>query len=225
MNIQHPTSNTLGGCQRQLGQGEQSRGSRVRRERFPLPLLTNPYHPPLSRTADAFTLVEMLLVVTMMGIVTLMSVPTLVQSIRGNRLRTATRTVVAAGKYARSMAVMKQQELRLVFHIDAGRIEVTGAGGSAVSTGGDELIENDRDEVEEKDEPQRGPSILSRELNKAQIEHVDIENEGMISEGSCSVVYGRNGRCTPYSVVLVDKRGGRQTITVDALSTARAEER
>lgn len=184
-------------------------------ENLPVPHPANSRHLLLSIEVSAFTLIEMLLVVTMLGIVTLMSVPNLVKSIRANRLRTAARAVVASGKYARSMAVMRQQELRLVFHIDAGTIEVADAVGTVATAEG---------ETEEREQPQRGRSMLSRTLNKVRIEYVDIENEGMTSEGSCSVAYRRNGRCTPYSVVLVDKRGTRQTVHVDALSTARTEE-
>jgi Tfp pilus assembly protein FimT len=160
-----------------------------------------------------------------MGIITLMSVPNLVKSIRANRLRTAARTVVAAGKYARSMAVMRQRELRLVFHIDTGLIEVTDSAGGTVGPATELLLAEDRGETEKKSQPQPGSRTLSRVLKNAKIDSVDIENEGMTSEGSCSVAYRRNGRCTPYSVVLIDKRGTRRTITVDSLSTARAEER
>ena len=62
----------------------------------------------------AFTLIEVLLVVAIIGVVTAVSTPYFVRSIRGNRLRVAARTVVMAGRYARSMAVLRQTELPLL---------------------------------------------------------------------------------------------------------------
>jgi type IV fimbrial biogenesis protein FimT len=67
----------------------------------------------------AFTLIEVLLVMAILGVVAAVTTPYMVRSIRGNRLRTAARDVVMAGRYARSMAVVRQQEMTLTFNIDA----------------------------------------------------------------------------------------------------------
>jgi type II secretion system protein H len=76
-----------------------------------------------------FTLIEVLLVLAILAVATAVTTPYLVHSIRGNRLRTAARDVVMAGRYARSMAVVRQEELALTFDLDGARISV-----------GDELV-------------------------------------------------------------------------------------
>ncbi|MEI8121466.1 MAG: prepilin-type N-terminal cleavage/methylation domain-containing protein, partial [bacterium] len=72
----------------------------------------------------AFTLVEILMVLAIIGISTIIAMPSLVKSIRGNRLRVGTRTIVMAGNYARTMAILRTQEMKLVLEKEAGRVTV-----------------------------------------------------------------------------------------------------
>lgn len=71
-----------------------------------------------------FTLIELILVIAIIGIISAVTLPSLVNSIRGSRLRSAAQTVIMAGRYARSMAVMKQMEMALKFDLDGGMLSV-----------------------------------------------------------------------------------------------------
>ncbi len=144
-----------------------------------------------SHSQKGFTLVELLLVFVIIGIIAAVVTPSLVKSIRGNRLRTAARSVVMAGRYARSMAVLKQKPIEVTFNIDS----------AVISIGGGE----------------------TRTLDGVSMEYVKIEGAESFSKGSCSVTYRNNGRCAPYSVKILDDRGGWVIIEVDALSSARTE--
>jgi len=72
----------------------------------------------------AFTIIELLLVIVIIGIITAITIPNFIKSIRGNRLRAAGRTVVSAGRYARSMAVLQQRAVDLRFDLEAHTITV-----------------------------------------------------------------------------------------------------
>lgn len=76
------------------------------------------------RRRRAFTLVEILLVMAIIAVVSAITVPSFVRSIRGNRLRTAGRTVVAVARYARSMALLHQNEIEVAFMLEKGAIVV-----------------------------------------------------------------------------------------------------
>lgn len=76
------------------------------------------------RAQGGFTLIEILLVLMIIGIVTAVVAPGFARSIRGNRLRTAARSVVMAGRYARSMAVLEQKAMDVSFDIDAATVSV-----------------------------------------------------------------------------------------------------
>ena len=71
-----------------------------------------------------FTLVEVMLVVAIIGIVSVVTFPSIARSIPEIRLRAAVRTVVKAGRYARSMAVLKQKEMKVTFNLESAEVLV-----------------------------------------------------------------------------------------------------
>lgn len=179
----------------------------------------------------AFTLVELLLVMAIIGVVTAVVVPSFVRSIRGNRMRVATRTVVMAGRYARSMALLRQASMILRFDLDAGRVSVAQAAPvkedetePGAPEGADELPEAvapaGNDALLEPRPARHGDAELARSLDRVMIESVEIETEDLLAaEGDIAVWYENNGRCTPYVVTLVDEEGATVEIEVDAFST------
>jgi prepilin-type N-terminal cleavage/methylation domain-containing protein len=142
------------------------------------------------------TLIEMLLVLAIVGIAAAITVPNFVKSIRGNRLRTAGRVVIKAGRYARSMAVLQQKDVIVTFRFDP----------AAVAVGEAENYALERVRVE---------WVELRETAAADRR----------TEGACSIVYRPNGTCTPYQVRLADESGAWLLVDVDALSSARTEGR
>lgn len=137
----------------------------------------------------AFTLIELLLVLAIIGIVTAIVVPSFVTSLRGSRLRAGVRTVVKVGRYARSMAVLRQCTVKVKYDLAAGVISV-----------GD-----------------IGSDNISRTLDRVKIQYVEIQDE-RTEEGQVIVEYRTNGRCIPYSIVIVDEEGDFVKVNVDALA-------
>ncbi len=192
------------------------------------------------RSTRAFTLVEMILVLTIIGVVVAVTMPSLVRSIKGNRLRTASRTVVTAGRYARSMAVMKQCGEVVTFDLDKGIISVAqsersanpdrlaagrnGDHGAVPDTGGNsaQIPAGESTNSTEGVGGEKGGSLVQR-LDRVKIVSVGIENGAKQDKGICSINYRTNGTCDPYVVVMTDESGASLTIQVDALSSVKTE--
>jgi len=184
----------------------------------------------------AFTLVEVLTVLAIMGILTLVSMPYLVKSIRGNRLRVATGTLVQAGRYARSMALLGEQEMKLTFNMNESTVGVTPRyGGPSPATPSEPAPPNDRpagdsdrDAASSPDTndapPHLSPGLsVYRKFDDVRIDYIEVEHQGRESTGTVTVIYRSNGRCLPYVVRLVDENGAATLTRVDALSTPSSE--
>ena len=185
--------------------------------------------PQLHRGRLGFTLVEMLLVIVIIAIATAVSMPSFVKSLRGNRRRTAARTVIAAGRYARSMAVLHQRPMALTFDLEAGTITVAGTKNvpPPADTAEDEEPEEERSPLDDplvteddaRERPGAGAGVadtLTRVLDQVTIEYVESADGERVIEGAHAVVYQSNGRCIPYEVRLVDNTDVGLVIKVDA---------
>jgi len=184
----------------------------------------------------AFTLVELLLVLVIIAVVTAVAVPSFVKSIRGNRLRAAAQTVVMSGKYAWSMAVLNQKDIEVAFDRESGTIHVSLCAPPVDPEAefGEKEDEEDRSpftefpQAAEDEVPETtgaGFEEITRQLERVHIDYVVLEDGGESSPADKvrTVVYHSNGRCTPYTVRVVDEDGEAIVVEVDALGSARTE--
>jgi Tfp pilus assembly protein FimT len=175
-------------------------------------------------------------VLAIIAVVTAITVPNLARSIRGNRLRVATRGIVMAGRYARSMAVLRQEDLALTFDLDAGEFTVGVTDGRAAGSLPSGGVQESASDTEREFGPPHEDVVpgtvmatsgqeVKRRLDGVRIESVEVQGaeEATYTKGRCSVLYRNNGTCTPYRVRLVEDGGAEVTVDVDALSSPRTE--
>ncbi len=145
-----------------------------------------------------FSLIELFLVLTILGFATAIVFPMVGRSLRGSRLRAAARDTVMLGRYARSLAVLNQESLLLVFDLDANAIAL---------------------ETERTRQVRR-----TRALDKVDIVEADIGEAALTHrDGRAEVLYRNNGTCAPYRLRLRDEQGMTAWIAVDRYGTAQTE--
>ena len=190
-----------------------------------------------------FTLIELLLVIVIIGVVSAISVPSFVRSMQGNRLRSAARTVAAAGRYARSMAVLHQRPVAVTFELDGQNVLVDLAARRFSAEGEEDREEHPIDdftryEDQGSDADSRGGASandaevsirIERQLDGVRITRVHHSDRRRLQRDDdrrhVRVVYGSNGRCPPHEITLEDDDGGQLVIAVDMLGGTEIRER
>lgn len=189
------------------------------------------------RTKRGFTLIEVVLVVLIIAFVAAIATPSFVNSLKGQRLKQATRLVMGCGKYARTMAVSRQRNMNLVLTVGGSRLAVEEGPAPRVKTAPvytrDQLEtltnEATMDDLALEAKPAPAPAgpsrNLSREMEGVKVKSLVIHDGLSSEEGSVTIAYKSNGTCPPYEIVLVDDDGKESTIAVDFLGDATHEEK
>lgn len=190
-----------------------------------------------------FTLIELMVVVFILGVVAAVIVPNFSAFMKGNRIKLSVKSVILAGKYAKSVAVLRQKDTALFIDFDTNKIFVDFVSSTRVvkepftdvglpdfeenNEGGFETIVSTQNSDSATGEHLRGIDAVERSLEGGIVfESVAVnvseafgEINNTYREGVCQVVYYTNGRCEPYIVTLGLDSDSAQlvTISVDAL--------
>lgn len=173
------------------------------------------------RKRTGFTLIELLLVVAIALIAAGISVPLFSRSFQGSQLRAATRQVAMTAKYARSMAVLRQQYMAILFDKVAGSVEVVSITDRRALAGRNRFMA-ERGATDGNAEAEAAPTIRS-ELRKALPADVSITSfstraENRSLEDVFWVNIFPNGMGEGFEIELQDKAGKRARVRVDGLS-------
>ena len=185
------------------------------------------------RRGRGFTLIEILLVVIIVAMVAGIASVQFAHSMKGARLRASARGIIAMNKYARSMSVLSQQHMVLLYDSNVGKMELVTLSHASDARRGDrfarfgggtgdpaesrydedgELTENGMS-VEEADKKMRR---MEKGIRITDFE-VDIEDL-YETDGVFWVNYYPNGMCDAHSFSLEDPRGHRVDIKVESIT-------
>lgn len=184
-----------------------------------------------------FTLIEILMVLAIMGIMTVVTMPSLVKSIRGNRLRVGTRTIVMAANYARTSAILRNQEMKLTLDKGNNQVSVDPLRSAAPALPGDQIFQteptplsgtppSDPDTPAEPGASAAPFTSILRKLDAVQIESFNVEGKKDSLKGDvATILYQSNGRCTPFEARVIDEFGSSMVITVDAIGSVKVTQK
>jgi type II secretory pathway pseudopilin PulG len=183
-----------------------------------------------------------LLVAALIGFLVAVATPVFLRSLHGQRLRQATRTLQQAGRYARTMAILKGQGMSLVLNPSNNEIALREAPPprpaplEAIYTRDQVLAiaeptlsvssppPADRDLLSppsDTSEPLRSPRTLTRLLEGVRIRSVRLGDADVSDmETAIEIAYLPNGTCRPYTVVLENEVGRQAVLTVDTVGEA-----
>ena len=176
------------------------------------------------------------MVLAIIGISTVIAMPSLVRSIRGNRLRVGARVVVMAGNYARTTAILRNQEMKLTLDKSTSTVTVEPLRDMAAPHPEDRGFTDlpppappppsAGDVPPPPDEPTSAlpPIRIVRQLDAVHIDSVSVDHKkDSLGDEPDMVVYQSNGRCNPYEVRVMDEFGSAMIITVDAVASAKVK--
>ena len=188
------------------------------------------------RTQHGFTLIEILLVVAIFALIAGIAVPMFFSSFAGAKLRTSTRSVVMAHRYARNLAVLRQRPVAVLVSAASNTLEVvlltghesedlteltapftddTDTNSPAIITAFGSSGEVFTNAVEDK------PTVeLLKALDEGvNIDHFESQRQGSDNPDAPSVVvYYPSGLCDGFLLRLRDERGHVVEINADSLT-------
>jgi prepilin-type N-terminal cleavage/methylation domain-containing protein len=191
--------------------------------------------PPSSAPRRAaFTLIEILVVVFISLLVAALAAPSFSRALQAQRLRASARTVVTAHKYARNMAVLRQQPMAVLFDRIGQVVEVVSVADRSGLAGRGGFLEDrmrtirDEPQVKKKEAleagdvpppPAKMESIDLRQLAE-EVRIVDFKSEGDFfhRDGVYWVNYYPSGMSDGFTLRLQDERKKNAIISADPIS-------
>lgn len=180
------------------------------------------------RFKRGFTLVELMLVVVIMAMAAGIAVPHFAASSRNMKLKTASRSIVTSARYARSIAVLRQEQTALLIDTIENSVEVVALTVQEKQGGFlDEYQITDTDEALDAAEGNDLGSATVEQLRLTKIaDTVEIQEitlgekaeEWQIHDGIYTINFYPNGANDGFEMRLEDDRGKQVEIGTDPVT-------
>ena len=193
-----------------------------------------PRRRPDAPRRSAYTLIELLLVLTLMLVAAGMAIPMFVHSLEGTRLRAAAKSVATAHRYARGMAVLNQAEVAIIFDTETSTLRVIRldrppaapadasdpfSSGSSATGGWLSSMRDDSSSSSNTVVRYSTESLLERKLDpQITIQEVTGLTTAQRYKNQTWAVYQPNGMTDSYTVVLSEQRGERTSVKIEGIT-------
>lgn len=173
-----------------------------------------------------FTLIEVVLVLVVIVIISGISLPYFAGTHRGTKLRTASRTIDRMSRYARSMAILREETLTMALNHETMELYLGGSSQTDTNKADGELDQEvlgrlgyiDKDATADTPKIEKdvhrflpdGLTVRSFDMNE--------EQEGAEYENFYLINFYPDGRCDGFRLVLEDSRGMAVTLENDPVS-------
>ena len=156
--------------------------------------------------SKGFTLIELIVVLVIVSIMAAMVSPTISRSISSFKLKTATRKVAAALRYARSQAVSRAEAYQAVFSLDENQVTVSPVEDQGEKSEGGEGSEGEEVGKQNGNRPDK-PKVytLPDEVKFCKV----IIDEEEITSGDATITFNVNGGSEGGEVFLSDEEEKR----------------
>ncbi len=181
----------------------------------------------------AFTLIEVILVIVVILIISAIALPSFSSSLKGSKLRTTARTISRMSRYARGMAIMREQKMTLVLNHETFEIFLGGELAQTNAADGEldfQAFKNlgyktdgggsssDAVGVEKEVKKFLPDGLVIRDFDKEWTEEDDAFEDLYL------IRFYPNGQCEQFEMEIEDNRGAVIRLEMDPISGKIASE-
>ncbi len=179
------------------------------------------------RRAAGFTLIEVILVLVVVVIIAGIAVPYFAGSYRGIKLRSSSRTINRMARYARSMAIMREETLTVAINHETMEIFLGGVPAAATNEADGELDQGvlKRLGYVDGDEESSSPAGIEKEVHRFLPDGLTVRdfNKDWTDEDDehpdfYLINFYPNGQCDWFELELEDNRGKGVQLENDPIS-------
>lgn len=173
-------------------------------------------HKPGKRLKKGFTLVEIILVLVVIIIISGIALPYFAGSYRGNKLRTCARSIAKISRYARSMAIMRDETMTVVLNHETMELFVGGYLSASANEADGELDQSVLKRLGYVDDGSASSSTggIDKEMRTRLPDHLNVKTfdkdrseEDDQYEDLYLIRFYPNGQCDWFEIEIEDRRG------------------